>query len=189
MGAAIAKRIRWVLAAGLGALALVSGAAAHITVAPTRVDPGERIRFQLFVPGERFNVVTTGASLTLPPGAEVEGAEGVPGWSLEEGKRTVSWKGGSLVTGQLQTFVFCARMPSVDGEVALRTSQRYSDGKVLRFPLQVLVVKGSGEPTGSCSSGGGFGTATLLAIGAVFVVVLAGILFGLARWLRPLSES
>jgi hypothetical protein len=178
------------LAALCAGLALAPAAAAHITVAPTRVDPGETIRFRLFVPGERFNVVTTGASLTLPPGTKLTGVEGVPGWRSASRGRTVSWSGGSLVTGQLETFSFCARMPQREGEVALRTSQRYSDGKVLSFPLLLLVARGSGEPAGSCKADGGLGTGLFLAIAGASLVGLAALLLGLGRWLRrPLQES
>jgi uncharacterized protein YcnI len=187
---AIAERLRPSLAVGVAALALAPTAAAHITMAPTRVDPGERVRFQLFVPAERFNAETTAATLTAPAGAKLEGAEGVSGWSLEHDDRSVTWSGGRLVTGQLQTFYFCARMPSTEGEVAFATRQRYTDGKVLSFPLQVLVAKGSGEPTGSCGDGGGLGTGTFLAIAGGVLLLLAALLVGLGRWLkRPLSES
>jgi uncharacterized protein YcnI len=181
---AIAERLRPSVAVGLAALAFVPTAAAHITVAPTRVDPGERVRFQLFVPAERFNTETAAASLTVPAGAKLERAEGVAGWSLERTDRTITWSGGRLVTGQLQTFYFCARMPSTEGEVAFATRQRYTDGKVLSFPLQVLVAKGSGEPTGSCADGGGgLGTGTFLALAGGVFLLLAALLVALGRWL------
>lgn len=131
------------LSAGLATLAaLLAGgaatAAAHVHVAPPVVAPGDAVRFQVEVPGERPDAGTTKVVLQVPLGVTPRGYGETPGWSrrivrAEDGSVSrIVWTGRAAPEGVTE-FSFLAATPTRPGTIAWKALQHYSDGSVVRW--------------------------------------------------------
>ena len=180
----------------LAALATSTSAFAHAHVSPPVALAKEGQVFTLAVPTEKENAVTTTVELTLPTGFSIDSFVAAPGWqrsvqqtgSGEEAViQQVTWKGGSVPTGEDAAFSFLAST-SGSGSYTFGVKQTYSDGTVVDWsgpessdtPAPIIEAK---------SSLGG-GSSTLLSIAAIILGALGLVAGGaalLARTGRPLA--
>ena len=180
----------------LAALATSTSAFAHAHVSPPVALAKEGQVFTLAVPTEKENAMTTTVELTLPTGFSIDSFVAAPGWqrsvqqtgSGEEAViQKVTWKGGSVPTGEDAAFQFLAST-SGSGSYTFGVKQTYSDGTVVDWsgpessdtPAPVIKAK---------SSLGGGGS-TLLSMAAIVLGALGLVAGGaalLAQTGRPLA--
>lgn len=129
----------------IGALFFAGAGAAfaHSTVGPKQVGVGMYQTFSLAVPVER-DVPTTAIRLVLPDNIATATPNVKPGWKIELKKtgegheakvREISWTGGSIEAGLRDEFLFSAKTPDKEGEIAWKAYQTYADGNVVAWEL------------------------------------------------------
>ena len=125
-------RFRVIALAVLGALAGAAPASAHIQMSPSEAAPGDPVRFELLVPGEK-EAQTTEVALQIPKGVLPFSWEDTPGWkrtteNASDGSvGVVRWRGRLAADGFVR-FSFLAATPEQQGQLTWKAVQRYSDG-------------------------------------------------------------
>jgi len=125
-------RLRIAALATLAALAGASPAAAHIQMSPAEAAPGDPVRFELLVPGEK-EARTTEVALQIPKGVLPFSWEDAPGWKRTTEPATdgsvgvVRWRGRLAADGFVR-FSFLAATPEQEGQLTWKAVQRYDDG-------------------------------------------------------------
>ncbi|MFD5062400.1 YcnI family protein [Streptomyces sp. NPDC058394] len=149
-----------------GVLAAAGVAFAHVTVHPDSYEKGATDGVLTFrVPNEEDNASTTKVQVFLPTDHPVLGALVTPaaGWTAkvtttklktpvktDDGTITdavseITWTGGRIRHGQYQDFnVAFGQLPDDTDQLAFKTLQTYSDGKVARWIEESK--EGQGEP-------------------------------------------
>ena len=182
-------------AIALGALAIVSSAAAHSSISPPVAKSKTLQQFTLEVQAEKEDAVTTRVEVTFPDGFEVETFAASPGWKRSEvtertGEkapvRRVVWTGRETSPGADPVFHFTGVLAEAKTYGA-KVRQVYSDGEVEDWAgpegseKPAAFVEGVSSVGGSSSS-----TLTIVALVVGSIGVLLGIL-GLTTKGRPLA--
>lgn len=131
-------------AAAAACLALAAPAAAHVTVRPPFVEAGTETTLAFETPNERAPRATVAITTTAPPGVEIVSAEAPAGWRAAVAGSTVSWRGGRITGARTVPFPvrIVARVRA--GTYRFSSEQRYSDGAVVRWQVDVTVLPAQG---------------------------------------------
>jgi hypothetical protein len=132
MQAGLLIRVWASLAAVAACAATAPSAAGHIQVSPSAVAPGDPVRFELLVPGER-SAHTIEVALEIPDGVLPFSFEEKPGWHraierADDGSIAVVRWHGDMRADSFVRFAFLAATPPREGQLAWKAVQRYSDG-------------------------------------------------------------
>jgi uncharacterized protein YcnI len=193
--------VRRILALGVVVVGLTAAApaAAHVRVTPATADPGERVEFELVVPGER-NAHTIEVALRMPPGVQPSSFERVRGWHRQVDKApdgsigVVRWH-GDLAREAVARFRFVAATPERTVDLVWKTVQLYDDGSEAAWigprhsnrPAPITRV-GAAPPVRRDATGGG---GRALALGGAASVLLGAVAVAVARRRRggPRAEA
>lgn len=187
------------------ALAVPTGAGAHVTLQPQEAAAGDFTVLDVRVPNERDDAATTKVDVRFPPGFTFASYQPVAGWSVEvrmaKQVSQMTWTADSdkagIQPGQFVDFPISVQIPGEAGEtLTFRALQTYDDGEVVRWigapdseepAPQVAVIAGgeehgahsdpSGESSDSGSASKGLGIVALI-VGAL------GLLLGGAALIR-----
>jgi uncharacterized protein YcnI len=190
--------VRRILALGTAVLTLTAAApaAAQLRVTPATAAPGERVEFELQVPGDPA-AHTIEVALRMPAGVQPSSFERLPGWHRQIDKgadgsvEVVRWH-GELVGDGVGRFAFVAATPERPGDLVWKAVQRYDDGSEAAW----IGPPGSERPapvtrvgaTAPARDDGG--SATALALGGAGLLLAAMALgFALRRRGRPRAEA
>lgn len=121
------------------ALGFAGAASAHVVVTPSSVPAGSYQVFTLRVPSEEESASTTQVKVDVPAGVDVSRFEPKPGWTYttetdSDGKITsFTWKASDkgLSSTEFIQFNFQGKVADDATELAWKTHQAYSDGKVV----------------------------------------------------------
>jgi len=182
-------------ATALGALTIVSNAAAHSSISPPVAKSKTLQQFTLELQAEKENATTTRVEVTFPDGFHVETFPATPGWKRsaitvgsgeEAAVRRVVWTGTEPSPDADPVFHFTGTLaePKTYG---VKVRQVYSDGEVADWTgpegsdTPAAFVEGVSSVGGSSSS-----TLTIVALVVGGIGVLLGIV-GLTTKGRPLA--
>jgi hypothetical protein len=129
----------------LGALLLVSSAAAHVTLQPAFVEAGVGARILFQTPNEREGRATTSLRLEAPPGVELGAEPTPPGWELSLADGVATWTGGRIEGDDVVSFPLEVIARTEPGTERFRAVQRYDDGESMRWEASLTVVPAAGE--------------------------------------------
>ncbi len=169
-------------AAAAGALVLPFSAFAHVTVAPARVEAGERT-LVFTVPNEfggasgrsRIEEVV----IEAPAGVLLGNAEAKAGWTTVVHGRKATWRGGAIRYRRYATFGVDVEVPNVDSDLVFQARERFGIPRhVERYPVSISL----GSPP-STNGDHQLAIAALLVALASAVLAAASLFVGLARWL------
>ena len=146
-------------------LAAAPDAFAHVTVTPSRVEPGEDVVLAFAVPNEQQVGAVDEVRISLP--ARVEAIEAKPGWRAERLGRTLVWRGGPIAPGELEIFAVALSAPGSPAEVVFPVEERFANGGVQRYRPSLRVVE-------AAAGGGRDSGARTLGKAALFVAIAAG---------------
>jgi uncharacterized protein YcnI len=159
--------------AGATALALASGAGAHVNVKPPFVeaDVGTKIVFEM--PNERPSHATTSLVIVAPAGVELAAAEAPVGWHLALSSSRARWTGGRIGGEQVVSFPLVVTARTRAGTEAFRATQGYDDGEMVRWEasLSVLPAAGSAAPSQHLDRALAAGATGLVVIAASFLAL------------------
>ena len=141
----IAKRL--LLAVALVVLVLPGVARAHVTVLPNQLEAGKRSTIVLTSPNERPGHALVDFTATFPRGVELASAPPPAGWHLTVTGNSARWSGGRIAPGEVTEFRIAARTESPPGATTLYASQRYDDGKSVRWEIPFTILPASNSPT------------------------------------------
>jgi uncharacterized protein YcnI len=161
------------------ALVLATPVAAHVTVVPPFVSAGDTASVSLTAPNER-NEPMTGFEVAVPSEFLIVHAHPADGWDESTQGSTATWTGGSLAPGAEATFRLELEAPGAPGTNELEAVQRYSDGDVVTWAVELTVTPESG------SSSQNLGWALVTALIGIAVVAAVGVT--LLRRTRSLQE-
>jgi uncharacterized protein YcnI len=183
--------VRRILALGAGVLTLTAPApaAAHVRVTPATADPGDRVEFELQVPGETA-AHTIEVALRMPDGVRPSRFERARGWHRQVDKaadgsvEVVRWH-GDLAPDAVGRFRFVAATPERAGDLVWKAVQRYDDGSEVAWigprhsdrPAPVTRV-GAAAPARAGAEGSG---GRALALGGAAGVLLGAVAVAVAR--------
>jgi uncharacterized protein YcnI len=151
-----------------GALALATPAAAHVYATPSFVPGGKTATLSLSVPNER-GVPMTGVTVTVPDGFRVLKALPVGGWQTQVTRSIATWSGRGLPARGLANITLDVRARTSPGDVALLAKERYRDGGIVQWPVNLTVVPGA-EPSQNLGIALIVGLLGLVVVTAVVVV-------------------
>jgi uncharacterized protein YcnI len=137
----------------LGALALTSGAQAHVSLHPNTLPAGSFPTINIRVPNEEKSANTTKLAVLFPPGFLDVSPGYIPGWTVQKKTRKLAtpvktdagtvteeiseviWSGGKLPPEYFQSFPFSTTIPdsAVGKSLTFKTVQTYDNGKVVRW--------------------------------------------------------
>jgi periplasmic copper chaperone A len=125
---------RTVVALLSAALIFTPAAAAHVTINPAAVPAGSFARFDLRVPNERENALTTKVAVKLPEGLDEVSFEPKPGWRRSVKGEAVTWEGGTIGPGEFDEFGLSAKVPDEPGsKLTFPAVQTYSNREVVHW--------------------------------------------------------
>lgn len=104
----MSNRLAAALAVAAGLIAMP--AQAHIVADPNKGDAGTYFRTALRVGHGCQGSATVALTVTLPAGLSVK-AEAKPGWTVETGPQSVTWRGGPLPDSQFAEFGLLLKLP------------------------------------------------------------------------------
>lgn len=181
---------RAVILAIVATLAVVPGAFAHVTVTPTRAEPGTDVLLTFVVPNEDAKVPIVGVVMRPPRGFDYEGVEGPAGWRVEHRGRELAWSGGSIAPGTFATFGLTGSAGET-GTLVFPVRELFRDGRAPRYVPRLVVAAPAAAP-GRDRSAHTLGKAALFVAIAAGAVAVATFFLMLALWLRgggePLQE-
>ena len=171
------------IAAATGALVLPFSAFAHVTVAPARVEPGERT-LVFTVPNEfggaRGRSRIDEVVIEAPAGVRLGNAEAKAGWTIVVHGQTATWRGGAIGYRRYGTFGVDVEVSSAASDLVFRATERFGVPRhVERYPVPISL----GSPPSS-NSDHELALAALLVALAAAGLAAASLFVGLARWLR-----
>lgn len=189
------QRLTTGIVVAAAALLVVASASAHARLSPPIAVSKQLQLFTLAVPTEK-NGATTEVELTPPAGFDIDSFVAAPGWTRQVSQsgsgeeaviKKVTWKGGSVPTGEDATFSFLAQ-PQSSKTYAFDVRQTYADGSVVDWsgsessdaPAPTIEAK---------STLGGGGGSSLLAIVALVVGGVGVLLGGLVLLTRGGGRS
>jgi uncharacterized protein YcnI len=132
----------------LAALALPSGAVAHVVFSPPFVSGGVKTLVSLDVPNERSPHATIRVVASPPPGISIVSAKAPPGWLATVVNGSATWERGRISGSRTIGFPLWIDARVRAGTYSFRTEQRYDDGEIVRWQsdLQVLPATGAAAP-------------------------------------------
>lgn len=192
------------------ALAVPSGAGAHVRLLPEEVPAGTYTVLEVDVPNESRDQATTKVEVIFPPGFGYVLYEPVAGWSVKVKRtggqvRRVTWSARSekaeIEPGQIGDFAIGLEVPGLPGEaLTFEALQTYEGGEVARWvggpdseapAPRIVVADGAAGQAAAANAeqpaeedSGGEG----LAIAALVVAILA-LLAGVAALARSSRAS
>ncbi len=125
------------------ALLLAVPAAAHVTTMPSFITADGTTSLSLTGPNERGEPMT-GFAVTVPAELRIVEAQPMGAWRGDVDGRTATWTGGSLAPEAEATFTLQLEASVEPGTLKLEAEQLYSGGAVVRWPIALTVVPGSG---------------------------------------------
>lgn len=188
-------RIAPAVLAVLAALVTASAASAHAKMSPPVALAGQGQVFTLAVPTEKENATTTTVELTPPSGFSIDSFFPTPGWtrSVEQSGSgesavvtKVTWKGGSVPTGEDAAFSFLGRT-SGSGDYTFSVRQIYSDGSVVDWSGPEASDAPAPVVEAVTSFAGGTSTLTIVALVLGGIGVVLGAVALLVRGGRQLT--
>jgi len=177
-------------AAGLTGLAFASSAWAHAEISPPVTKSKTAQLFTVAVPTEKEGLTTTKVELTPPSGFGIDSFVPAVGWKRqlqETGSgenaviQKVTWTGGRVPTEEDAVFQFLASADS-NKTYTFTVRQTYSDGSVVDWSGPES--SDTPAPTIEAKSSLGGGGSSTLAIIALAVAGVAGVLSGLSLAMR-----
>jgi uncharacterized protein YcnI len=137
-------------------------AAAHVSVTPDSVVPGEPATVAFRVPNERDDASTVRVEVVFPTDQPLAVAtpKAVSGWTVDvtttpagepidtghgtatEAVSSIVWTGGEILPGTYEEFPVRIRMPDEPGTLVFKALQTYSGGEVVRW----IDVAEEGQP-------------------------------------------
>ena len=183
------------------ALVAVVTASAHAEISPDVVKAKQLQLFSLAVPTEKENATTTEVELTPPSGFAIDSfAPSPPGWKRsvqttgsgeESAVQKVTWRGGSVPTGEDAFFQFLASTDRARS-YTFKVRQTYSDGSVVDWsgPESSDTPAPAIDATASLGGGGGSPTLAIVALGVAAlaaILAVASLLVGGGRGGRTLT--
>lgn len=126
------------LVALLAALVAVTGASAHVTIAPQQIGTNTFATFTVRVPTEK-DVPTVKLRLEFPATLLVSRFLPKPGWKRDVEKdasgriAAVSWSGGAIGPDEYEDFTFLARTPKEPGSLSFKAYQTYQGGETVAW--------------------------------------------------------
>ena len=148
------------------ALVIAAPAAAHVVATPAFVASESSASIVFSGPNEREGLMTA-FSLTVPDGIEIEHAHDVAGWTTGQDGSTATWTGGSLAPDVEASFGATLKATARPGVVTLEAEQRYSDGGVVSWPVQLTILPAAESPSENLALAGVVGIIGLLVVVAV----------------------
>ncbi|MGI8422386.1 MAG: DUF1775 domain-containing protein [Gaiellaceae bacterium] len=161
-------------------------AAAHVEVSPDRIAPGSSAQLTFSVPNERTDAPIVGLELTLPAGLVADELGAKPGWKATRVGRSVSWRGGRILSGEFATFSLVATAPQRRTSLVFAARELFAGAPAATYAPTLTVgpdprVRDGGARTLGAVALGLAALAAALALAAAFGV--------LALWLlSPLQE-
>jgi uncharacterized protein YcnI len=151
------------------ALLLAAPAAAHVIAQPAFLPSGSSASISFSVPNER-DAPMTGFAVTAPDGLALEHAHEVDGWSESLQGSTATWTGGSLAADAEAIFGATVEAEAEPGVVQLTAEQRYDDGSVVTWPVDVTITPAEESPSQNLALAGVVGLLGLLVVVAIAMV-------------------
>jgi uncharacterized protein YcnI len=148
------------------ALALPTGARAHVTLSPAFLEVGTEATILFETPNERAGRATTSLSLEAPAGIELAEADPPTGWELDVMDGVATWTGGRIENEDVVSFPLDVTARTEAGLQVFRAVQGYDDGEVVRWEATLTVLPASGDEAPSQRLG------RALAAGAVGLAVI-----------------
>jgi uncharacterized protein YcnI len=142
---------------------------AHVIAQPAFVPSGSSASISLAAPNER-DAPMTGFAITAPDGIALEHAHEVDGWSESLEGSTATWMGGSLAPDAEATFGATVEAETEPGVVRLTAEQRYDDGSVVTWPVDLTITPAEDSPTQNLALAGVVGLLGLLVVVAIAMV-------------------
>jgi uncharacterized protein YcnI len=164
---------RLLAAAAAAAFLLPVAAQAHVTVLPTYLEQGERTALVFTAPNERAPHAVTDFTITFPRGVELSAVSPPSGWEVTVVPANARWT-GRATPGTTTEFRIEARTEIPPGGVTVYASQRYDDGKSVRWTIPFTIAPGSGSPAQHIWP-------AVLAAAVGFVLIVGGLLFVRSR--------
>ena len=162
------------------ALAFASSAAAHVVSTPAFLSAGASGTLSLTVPNERDEPMN-GFAVTVPSEFRIVHAHPASGWDQAAEGSTATWTGGSLAPSSETTFALELEAPTEPGPARLEAVQRYADGDVVTWDVDLTVTPESEPPSQN------LGWALLTAVIGLTVIIAVGV--ALLRRTRSLQEK
>jgi len=179
-----ARMLHALASLGAVALAVVSTAAAHVTLSPAFVEAGVGSTIHFDTPNEREGRVTISLELEAPPGVELTTVAAPSGWELALDDGVATWTGGRIEGTDVVSFPLEVTARTEPGNQTFRAVQRYDDGESVSWDASLTVVPATGDDAPSQQLG------RAVAAGAVGLGVIAISLVVLWRVRRrPLQEK
>jgi uncharacterized protein YcnI len=172
---------RILIPAILAALLVVPSAASHVTVTPTRVEPGADVLLTFVVPNETEDDVITAISIEPPAAFEYEAVQAPPGWQRGGGEASIDWTGGAIQPGNFVTFSLSGSADK-EGTEQFRVIERYRSGKAAQYHPEVSVAPAPAAARDS--SAHTLGKAALFVALAAGAIAVGAFFLALALWLR-----
>jgi uncharacterized protein YcnI len=166
-------------------LVVVPAAAAHVSVTPHTVAPGEDVVLSFAVPNESDDHADVPrVVIAVPPAFTLDDPGATPGWTVRVvGKgTTISWRGGSVPPGQFETFSIRGTAPKQPVKLVFTVLVAHSTGPTDTYRAAVdVAVPPSARDNGARTLAG---AALAVAIAAAAIAIGGGFL-ALWLWLRP----
>ena len=162
-----------ILVSSAVALLVVWPAAAHVDATPAFVPKGSAESITFSGPNERDEPMT-GFALTVPEGVAIRHAHVVEGWDESVEGSTATWVGGPLAPGEEIAFGMTLEAEVEPGVVELEAEQRYADGGVVRWPIDLTITPARESPSENLALAG-----VVALIGLLCVVAI-----GMLAWRR-----
>jgi uncharacterized protein YcnI len=148
----MSKKLYSIIIANLIVLLAPSVAFAHVIVTPNQADVAQELVFNVSVPNERLDPVSS-VKLLIPNGVSDVLPTSKDGWAItttssstSQGDEVTSilWT-GNIPVGQRQDFSFGAQVPGQATELDWKAYQTYADGTVVHWDQKPA---GSDDATG-----------------------------------------
>jgi uncharacterized protein YcnI len=133
---------------------------------PAFLPSGSSASISFSVPNER-DAPMTSFVLEAPEGLGIEHAHAVDGWTESLQGSTATWTGGSLAPDVEASFGATVRANTEPGVIRLTGEQRYDDGSVVTWPVDVTITPAEDSPSQNLALAGVVGLLGLLVVVAI----------------------
>ena len=162
---------------------MAPAASAHVTLTPTRVEPGADAVVTVVVPNETATDVVRSVSVTAPRGFSVEATSSPAGFARVG--QSSEWR-GSLAPGSFAPFGFSgSTSDATSGDLRFQVVVRYASGQSERYEPSLEVA----PPSTVDNSTRTLARAALIVALAAGVAGVAAFFLALAIWLRGADAS
>jgi hypothetical protein len=123
------------------ALAMSSGASAHVVPVPQALPTGVVTTMDFAVPNERPEPMS-GVTISVPAGLQIVRAHPTEGWTAKLNGSSSTWRGGPLAHLSIENFRLDVDVTASPGPASLDTKLLYPSGASVRWPATLTVVLG-----------------------------------------------